>query len=333
MDQELQIMTNRQINKVHYDQIDALKGIAIFLVVLGHSIIYFPVDLHENAICNFIFNWLSSVHMELFFIISGFCFSFPSNYKTYVYKKIKRLVVPYVIFNAADVVPRSMFPNLVNRPRGIEESLKKIALNGGEYWFLYVLFIIFLIYPAIYKVVHKNACNSLAAIIIILGMHYCMPSVSVFRLSSVVYYLFYFTLGTMIKLFLGNRVLEADYDKTNTLVLIIVLSIEWGILIGAGASCPQIILSLIGIFICYLSIQFEALVLIFKRFGKYSLQLYLLNGYLLVISRTIIVSVIGITNPFVIVAFNMLIDFGLSYIIIKYVCEKIKIAKVLMGIL
>ena len=59
-----------------FEQIDALKGIAIFLVVLGHGIIFYPVDLHQNVVCESIFRWLSSVHMPLFFLISGFCFSF-----------------------------------------------------------------------------------------------------------------------------------------------------------------------------------------------------------------------------------------------------------------
>ena len=70
---------------------------------------------------------------------------------------------------------------------------------------------------------------------------------------------------------------------------------------------------------------------IFQRFGRYSLQIYLFNGFLLVISRTVIVSVLEVSNPFIIIAFNMLVDFFLSYIVIKYICERIKPAKILMG--
>ena len=54
--------------KVSYPQIDALKGMAIFLVILGHAIIYYPVDLHENPACAALFNWLSAVHMPLFLL-------------------------------------------------------------------------------------------------------------------------------------------------------------------------------------------------------------------------------------------------------------------------
>ena len=76
-----------------FEQIDALKGIAIFLVVLGHGIIFYPVDLHQNVVCESIFRWLSSVHMPLFFLISGFCFSFKGNYKSFIWKKIKTVAL------------------------------------------------------------------------------------------------------------------------------------------------------------------------------------------------------------------------------------------------
>lgn len=257
--------------KGHYSQIDALKGIAIFLVVLGHSIILYPVDLHQNGICEFIFRWLSSVHMPLFFVISGFCFSYQGGYRKYIWKKVKRLLVPYLVFNALDVVPRYLFPSLVNRPRGIGESVQKIIFDGGEYWFLYVLFIIFLIYPLIDK---------LAA---------------------------------------------------NSMLFAAALPALWLVLLKLGMPWLNIPMALLGVLVFYLCAQYGMVVGIFQRFGRYSLQIYLFNGFLLVISRTVIVSVLEVSNPFIIIAFNMLVDFFLSYIVIKYICERIKPAKILMG--
>lgn len=317
------------VTGVRYDQIDALKGIAIFLVVLGHSIIYYPVNLHEDTACEFIFQWLSSVHMQLFFVISGFCFSFRGTYKAYIWKKAARLMVPYIVFNIIDIFPRSLLPNMVNRPRGMGESLYKILFDGGEYWFLYTLFIIFLIYPVVYKYLHKSAYTALALLLLELGLSYIPIPFSVFRLQSVVQYLFYFSLGVVIRQFFGGRVFESEYSGTRPVLLIAALSIEWVILLRVNAAYT--VIALTGILVCSLCVQCKTVVRIFKPFGKYSLQLYLFNGYLLVVSRSITVSMLGIRNPFVIIAFNMLIDFGLSYLIIKYVCERIRIARVLMG--
>lgn len=62
--------------KKYYEEVDALKGFAIFMVILAHSIIVYPINLHENKFCLELFNSLTCVHMLLFFMISGFCFSF-----------------------------------------------------------------------------------------------------------------------------------------------------------------------------------------------------------------------------------------------------------------
>ena len=62
-----------------YIEIDSLKGFAAFLVVLGHAIIYFPINLHENVYCENLFRLLSSIHLPLFFCVAGFCFSYHNN--------------------------------------------------------------------------------------------------------------------------------------------------------------------------------------------------------------------------------------------------------------
>ena len=119
----------------YYKEINSLKGFAIFLVVLGHAIIYFPVNLHENVYCDALFKIVSSVHLPLFFVISGYCFSYRGHYKEFAYKKLKRLIIPYFVFNLIDLIPRAMLPQFVNRSRGITDSVVDMLLYGGEYCF------------------------------------------------------------------------------------------------------------------------------------------------------------------------------------------------------
>ena len=42
-----EIISTRQITKKRYLEVDSLKGFAMFLVILGHGIIVFPIDLHK----------------------------------------------------------------------------------------------------------------------------------------------------------------------------------------------------------------------------------------------------------------------------------------------
>lgn len=52
------------MNNIRIDWIDLTKGIAIFLMVCGHTSIPLPIS-----------NWIWSFHMPLFFIISGILFN------------------------------------------------------------------------------------------------------------------------------------------------------------------------------------------------------------------------------------------------------------------
>lgn len=71
--------------------IDALRGIGMFLVLLGHS------SLTGSVISKYIY----SFHMPLFFFISGIVFNereTSGGIRKFILKKIKTRMVPYVIF-------------------------------------------------------------------------------------------------------------------------------------------------------------------------------------------------------------------------------------------
>lgn len=68
--------------------IDLAKGIGIILVLVGHSN-FLPITLK---------NYIYSFHMPLFFILSGYVFSNKSTFKTFLTKKIKTLLFPYLFF-------------------------------------------------------------------------------------------------------------------------------------------------------------------------------------------------------------------------------------------
>ena len=241
-------------------------------------------------------------------------------------------MIPYFAFNILDCIPRYLFPQLVNGSQSIGQSIKNIFLNGGEYWFLYVLFIMFLIFPLMHKLIKGKPVLQISALVIVLVLRFVPCPIGYFHIGTVIKNLFYFMIGYIIKENFDHRIWNIKLNKALLGGIIATLSMVWLLLIKFLPENFEITPAIIGIFVFYLCVQFSLPTRIFKGFGQYSLQLYLLNGFLLVISRTVIVSILNVTSPTIIIVFNMLVDFFLSYIIIKYICAKIKPAKFLMGI-
>lgn len=159
-----------------------------------------------------------------------------------------------------------------------------------------------------------------------------MPDVTLFQLSNVAHFLCYFIIGRTIKIYICENPLK-KLNKGLVLLIVGTLSTIWIYLLTIPAlPCVTFLCSLDGILVFACCTQFQLFTRFFKRFGKYSLQLYLLNGYLLVISRTIIVNRLGVSNPVEIICFNMLVDFFISYLIIKYIISKNILLRRITGI-
>nr|MCR4676378.1 hypothetical protein [Sphaerochaetaceae bacterium] len=70
----------------------------------------------------------------------------------------------------------------------------------------------------------------------------------------------------------------------------------------------------------------------FGRYSDYSLPIYLLNGYWLVLSREFAVHVLKTQSPALIIVINTVVDFYVSYLFIKYVMARIPVVRTVSGI-
>lgn len=137
------------MNNTRYKYIDIAKGIGIFLVVFGHV-------THNIALREYI--W--SFHMPLFFFISGYLFNPTEGLKIHIKKRIKSIIIPYIIFY---VVTYCYWAFFERHFRGGEYSLlhQLIGLPYGTYseymyfngalWFLPCLFTTDLLFSIVKK--------------------------------------------------------------------------------------------------------------------------------------------------------------------------------------
>lgn len=149
-------------------QIGNIRALAIFLVVLGHSIIlYSPSwNLYETS-RNVPFlaglKWLIDIpQMPLFFSLSGYLFVFTHGKKRglmdLIKKKILRLLIPYVGVGLCFLLPiRAVIGLPSYRGIGIDDFLIKLLLASdvGHLWFLPALLIIFLLSEIILTIAEK----------------------------------------------------------------------------------------------------------------------------------------------------------------------------------
>ena len=91
------------MQRLHY--IDSIKGLAIFLVVMGHVLAWLYSDYNTALQADkpmFLWKMIYAFHMPLFIFISGFLFGFSKfdslwSYVIKMYKKTKMLLIPYLV--------------------------------------------------------------------------------------------------------------------------------------------------------------------------------------------------------------------------------------------
>lgn len=111
--------------------IDLLKGFAIILVVLGHSIQFLSHNNFENPLFKFIY----AFHMPLFMFLSGYvCFRTTGEKYIDLKKRFKTLIIPFFVWWAI----YNTYAFLSHKD--IISFTTLLAQPDNGLWFLWVLF-------------------------------------------------------------------------------------------------------------------------------------------------------------------------------------------------
>lgn len=141
------------------DWINVAKGIGIVLVVIGHFHPSSSPDYWDSTIAV-----IYSFHMSLFFTLSGYLYvhnKYP--YKEFVEKKVKRLVYPFFSIALIYLIIKWLAARFdhVNYPVDAASVAALLYNPIASYvpllWFVQALFIIFLVYPPLRRVLNGIA--------------------------------------------------------------------------------------------------------------------------------------------------------------------------------
>ena len=128
--------------KTHYAWVDMMRAIGIFAIVFGHTVTAGGLS-----------HYFASFHVPLFFFISGFVFTTKGkNYVSFLAKKAKSLLIPYVVFALLGILVYALLGTFVkdaladHRTVGsLKDQLIEFCLGycdtNAPLWFLPCLFV------------------------------------------------------------------------------------------------------------------------------------------------------------------------------------------------
>lgn len=297
----------------HFDEIDIIKGIAILMVFYGHSFATDPINIKAGFSID-VQKCVTYYDMGLFFCASGFLFSLKDSWPEFLKKKVKRILVPYIVFCCLSVALRHLFK--AHTISHSEENIFVVLINGQHYWFLHTLFFILIVM----KCVNGRQKIGIPLLIFIIILSFTsVYKCKILHINRFVMFFPYFYMGNMIKLY---------YDKLkkylSSLPLTVVLFVL-AVIVYYFERKNMVVIRYVYIVVSILyvwgiSLQIDKYLPLLKKtlshFGKYSLQYYLNQMLIMFVAYRVTYYISyygGIRIPIV----NLLICF-LSAIAISY---------------
>ncbi len=196
---------------------DWLRLLATMCVVIGHSFylnnetLYGGVnylslqsarDIYNTAYYTWglhIVSWIYSFHMALFFFLSGAVLALKpmGDYKHFIIKKVKRLIIPYICGGYLFMLPIKYISGFYNY-QGLKQAAKGLwrGIESGHLWFLLALFWDMIIFAAIYKILEKIGLQKIILLLaLIIQYACCWISKDILGLTSGLSMFFWFVLG------------------------------------------------------------------------------------------------------------------------------------------
>ena len=276
----------------------------------------------------------------MFFIISGYLFSKSKKSIEELYKgKTMRILVPYLFTMLVIVCVKLVLPPSLSYNSAAEGGYKSLIIDalcyGGDRWFVYTLFFIFmLLIPARNFLENKWVDVTLMAVLIVVYFLDFLPTI--FAIDKVFHFMVFFIAG---------YALGKYYPAIKTWAL------KWWWIVYAVFFIANLIFikTLCDVpFVYYFVLPFtgtlavmtmafqsekvieKSKVIQYIEFvGKYSLQFYLFPFFYPVI-RTVLVSVMHVTNSFAILISVFVLQLITTTIIVE-VTRRIKWLKIPCG--
>lgn len=189
-------------------ELDAARGIAIVLVVIGHIISRGQLPARNEWFWS-LTDMIYQFHMPFFMTLSGisFALSLPlfkswNEVGAYSLRRVKPLIVPFMVLGIVILAGKQLavqFVHVSNPPESFGMGVLKLLIDPTEsaarfLWFIYVLAIYLIVVPPLFYLIGRRA-----VLLLILGITLnFFPWPEQYALHSLTEYLPFFALGMVL---------------------------------------------------------------------------------------------------------------------------------------
>ncbi len=185
--------------RIHY--IDVAKGLLMLLVIVHHTFIYNHESVMDVDIDKImpIQNFWTSFFMPAFFVITGYCTNFGRDFKNFLWRNFKSIMIPSCFFTFFSIMK---LPHI-----DVVDALRSILLYGGGWWFLPVLFFAKIIYWFLMHGLNRKVVLTILLVLSFLSTVFnsLNSSIDYYNYLQVLNLTFYLWIGSECKAFIDKK--------------------------------------------------------------------------------------------------------------------------------
>jgi len=330
IDSSLPIRRSRFDEEHRVDWVDYCKGLGIFLVVIGHVLggIQQSGVISDSLRYRLVEDWLYTFHMPLFFFLSGLFVqrSMRKPFVGFIFDKAAVLVYPYFVWSVLQGILQTS--HYANSPISATDLLRIPYVPIGEYWFLYTLFVITIIYRVFYQFTASSMAFFGLTIVCFIAERSGIDVIRWNVAHSVASFLIYFGGGVAIA---QNSSLIRLRELGNASLLAIGVGgyavVTIAVMIGVGAYNDNQVLvwpwwtmaGIVATMAVAILISRSTIFSFVKLWGLLSLEIYVAHVMAAAIFRVILQKAFGVSEPL----FHFVLGTGIGIyapILLAYIC-------------
>lgn len=338
---------NREIERLN--NCNEVKAVLMFSVILYHACAFWkgdwftcnPVD--SSTVLSVFATWLGTFHIYGFTLVSGYIYYYVyyerkgyDSYSMYICKKVKRLLIPYIMIAFIWVIPLQNLFFTYNIGTIIQNYV--LGCSPNQLWFLLMLFGVSVLFFPVTNYMKQNSSLFVILLFYMLGFIIEQRTDNYFMIGRALEYMLFFWIGFNIrsgKLGFVWKVPTTIYLVIDfTLFIIIqICTVNSVVYLKLLEYVLKIFINVIGAVMTFIILQrylgkcSDVIKRIISRFSKISMPMYLFHQQLLYFP---IVILNGKTNPIIIAIISFLFSI-LGATLLSLLFMKYKVTRLIIG--